>query len=99
MTRSGVARRVEEVIGSVDDELVGIMLVRVQRLQEFRLVHGYAASDAVGHAAGVRIRELLRPLDELVQALGARRVRPSSVTPCSPSSPAASRPGSGRRSC
>ncbi|AXK71146.1 GGDEF domain-containing protein [Lysobacter sp. TY2-98] len=44
-----------------------VMLVRVQRLQEFRLVHGYEASDAVGRAACERIRELLRPQDELDQ--------------------------------
>lgn len=67
MSRSALAQRLSEVLESAEDELIGVMLVRVQRLQEFRLVHGYAASDAVGHAAGARIRELLRPHDELVQ--------------------------------
>lgn len=46
---------------------MGVLLVRIQRLQEFRLVHGYEASDAVGRAAFERINELLRPQDILEQ--------------------------------
>lgn len=67
MSRAQLAQRLDEILQSAEDELLAVMLVRVQRLQEFRLVHGYAASDAVGRAAGARIRELLRPRDELVQ--------------------------------
>ena len=68
MNRGAVARRLAERIAAGDDGLLGIMVVRLQRMQEFRLVHGYEASDAVGAAAFARIRELLRPVDELLQA-------------------------------
>lgn len=68
MNRGALAARLDEVLASTGDTPVGVMLVRVQRLQEFRLVHGYAASDAIGRAACRRIQQLLRPQDELVQA-------------------------------
>ena len=67
MNRRALARLLGERIAQAGDERFGIMLVRVQRLQEFRLVHGYDASDAVGEAAHARLREVLRPVDELVQ--------------------------------
>jgi predicted signal transduction protein with EAL and GGDEF domain len=47
--------------------VLGVMIIRVQRLQEFRLVHGYSASDAIGRAAHARIAGVLRASDELVQ--------------------------------
>ncbi|GAB6195565.1 putative bifunctional diguanylate cyclase/phosphodiesterase [Lysobacter xanthus] len=67
MNRSALATRLEAVLESSADTPVGIMLVRIQRLQEFRLLHGYEASDAVGRAALARIAAQLRPQDELVQ--------------------------------
>ncbi|HEY4581511.1 MAG TPA: bifunctional diguanylate cyclase/phosphodiesterase [Lysobacter sp.] len=67
MNRGALARLLAARIAQAGDDCFGIMLVRVQRLQEFRLVHGYEASDAVGDAAHARIREALRPVDELVQ--------------------------------
>lgn len=67
MNRGALAARLAARIASGEDGVLGIMVVRLQRLQEFRLVHGYEASDAVGLAAGARIRDLLRPVDELVQ--------------------------------
>ncbi|WP_166636849.1 putative bifunctional diguanylate cyclase/phosphodiesterase [Cognatilysobacter terrigena] len=66
MNRAELSRRLNARIEAGASSL-GVMLVRVQRLQEFRLVHGYEASDAVGRAAHERIRELLRPQDELEQ--------------------------------
>ena len=65
MNRADLAARVGAMLA--DGGRFAIMLVRIQRLQEFRLVHGYVASDAVGPAATARIRELLRPQDELMQ--------------------------------
>ena len=65
MNRAELAARVDAMLE--DGGRFAIMLVRIQRLQEFRLVHGYVASDAVGPAATARIRELLRPQDELMQ--------------------------------
>ncbi|HZX80431.1 MAG TPA: GGDEF domain-containing phosphodiesterase [Lysobacter sp.] len=67
MNRGALARLLGERIAQAGEECFGVMLVRVQRLQEFRLVHGYEASDAVGEAAQARIRDVLRPVDELVQ--------------------------------
>lgn len=67
MNRAQLAQRLAGVLAQAEDEIIGIMLVRVQRLQEFRLVHGYEASDAIGRAALARIQALLRPHDELVQ--------------------------------
>lgn len=67
MRRALLAQRLDELLDRDDNGLLGIMLVRLQRLQEFRLVHGYEASDAVGTVAFERIRTLLRPIDELVQ--------------------------------
>lgn len=66
MNRGELAHRLAARIAGGEDGILGIMLVRLQRLQEFRLVHGYAASDAVGEAAFARIRDLLRPVDEVV---------------------------------
>ncbi|WP_133479641.1 putative bifunctional diguanylate cyclase/phosphodiesterase [Cognatilysobacter segetis] len=67
MNRSALAARVAEMVAHCGGRQFALMLVRIQRLQEFRLVHGYEASDAVGPAADARIRDLLRPQDELVQ--------------------------------
>lgn len=67
MTRSALAARLADRLAETDGALLGVMLVRIQRLQEFRLVHGYAASDAVGDAALDRLRDALRPQDELLQ--------------------------------
>lgn len=67
MNRGEVARRLAARIASEGGGVLGVMVVRVQRLQEFRLVHGYEASDAVGAAAFARVRDMLRPVDELVQ--------------------------------
>ena len=67
MNRSALAARVAGMIAASGERPFAVMLVRIQRLQEFRLVHGYEASDAVGPAAHARIRALLRPQDELVQ--------------------------------
>lgn len=67
MSRSALAARLQALLDAGGTGLLGVMLVRLQRLQEFRLVHGYRASDAIGQAALARIRALLRPVDELVQ--------------------------------
>ncbi|WP_187770674.1 putative bifunctional diguanylate cyclase/phosphodiesterase [Cognatilysobacter lacus] len=67
MNRAALAGRLTDVLQRSGGERLGIMLVRIQRLQEFRLVHGYEASDAVAPAAAVRVRGLLRPQDELEQ--------------------------------
>lgn len=67
MNRRELAQRLAARIAGGEDGLLGIMLVRLQRLQEFRLVHGYEASDAAGAAAFARTRELMRPVDEVVQ--------------------------------
>lgn len=48
---------------------VGVMLVRLQRLREFRLIYGYAAGDTLAEAAHQHIREALRPADQ-VQRIG-----------------------------
>ncbi|MCY7353775.1 MAG: bifunctional diguanylate cyclase/phosphodiesterase [Lysobacter sp.] len=45
------------------DATLGVMLIRLQRLREFRLVYGYAASDALSEAAQIRIEQVLRPVD------------------------------------
>lgn len=42
---------------------LGVMLIRLQRLREFRLIHGYAAGDALGAAAHALLRSVLRPRD------------------------------------
>ncbi|GAB2501173.1 putative bifunctional diguanylate cyclase/phosphodiesterase [Lysobacter humi (ex Lee et al. 2017)] len=68
MNRAMLARRLRAFLAAGDTaRTLGVMLVRIQRLQEFRLVHGYEASDAVGASAYARIRGLLRPVDELMQ--------------------------------
>ena len=67
MNRTAFAGRVNALLERGGDNRFAVMLVRIQRLQEFRLVHGYEASDAVAPAAAARIRELLRPQDELQQ--------------------------------
>jgi EAL domain-containing protein (putative c-di-GMP-specific phosphodiesterase class I) len=67
VNRTGMAARISAMLERGDAGRFAIMLVRIQRLQEFRLVHGYEASDAVAPAAAARIRELLRPQDELEQ--------------------------------
>lgn len=67
MNRSALADRLAEALQTPDGARIGVMLVRIQRLQEFRLVHGYRASDAVGAAAFARLRDVLRPQDELMQ--------------------------------
>jgi diguanylate cyclase (GGDEF)-like protein len=67
VSRAALAHRLAEMVGQSEGRHIGVMLVRIQRLQEFRLVHGYEASDAVAPAAAARIRALLRPQDELQQ--------------------------------
>lgn len=67
MNRATLARRLNDLLERSEGRRIGVMLVRIQRLQEFRLVHGYEASDAVAPAAMTRIRALLRPQDELEQ--------------------------------
>ncbi len=46
---------------------LGVMLVRLQRLREFRLIYGYAAGDALALAACQLIRQVLRPRDIIAQ--------------------------------
>ena len=41
----------------------GVMLVRLQRLREFRLQHGYAAGDTLASAAHRLIQGVVRPQD------------------------------------
>jgi diguanylate cyclase (GGDEF)-like protein len=67
VNRAGLATRLARMLEQQDSGCIGVMLVRIQRLQEFRLVHGYEASDAVAPAAAARIRDLLRPQDLLEQ--------------------------------
>lgn len=66
MRRTAILERLHARIAAADG-VSAVMLVRLQRLQEFRLVHGYEASDAIGDAAHARLRDVLRPEDELVQ--------------------------------
>lgn len=42
---------------------LGVMMVRLQRLREFRLIYGYAASDALSASAQLRIEQIVRPVD------------------------------------
>ncbi len=44
---------------------LGVMLIRLQRLGEFRIAYGFGASDDLADAAELRIRSVLRPADEL----------------------------------
>lgn len=67
MNRAAIVDRLAERLRADGGGVLGVMLVRLQRLQEFRLVHGYEASDAIGAAAHARLRDVLRPVDELVQ--------------------------------
>lgn len=48
-----------------DDGHLGVMLVRLQRLREFRFAHGFGASDDLVDAAEQRLRGVLRPIDEV----------------------------------
>ncbi|MHB8912477.1 MAG: putative bifunctional diguanylate cyclase/phosphodiesterase [Lysobacter sp.] len=48
---------------------LGVMLVQLQRLREFRLIYGYAASDALSTAAYDVLRRVLRPSD-VITAIG-----------------------------
>lgn len=51
------------VDGQGQGATLGVMLIRLQRLREFRLVYGYAASDVLSESAQVRIEQVLRPVD------------------------------------
>ena len=44
---------------------LGVMLIRLQRLSEFRVAYGFGASDDLADAVEQRIRRVLRPVDEL----------------------------------
>lgn len=45
------------------DATLGVMLLRLQRRREFRLIYGYAASDTLSESAQTRIEQVLRPAD------------------------------------
>jgi len=45
------------------DDTLGVMIIRLQRMREFRLIHGYAASDMLAEAASRRVEGALRPVD------------------------------------
>ena len=49
------------------DGVLGVMLVRLQRVREFGLFYGFGAGDALGAAALARIGSVLRPQDTVTQ--------------------------------
>jgi EAL domain-containing protein (putative c-di-GMP-specific phosphodiesterase class I)/GGDEF domain-containing protein len=49
------------------DGPLGVMLVRLQRLREFRIAYGFAAGERLAEVAGALIGEVLRPGDEIHQ--------------------------------
>ncbi|SKA18379.1 putative bifunctional diguanylate cyclase/phosphodiesterase [Novilysobacter spongiicola] len=68
MNRGTLATRLDELLEAnpcEEGRTIGVMLVRLQRLREFRLVYGFAAGDAVSSAACEAMREALRPSDEI----------------------------------
>lgn len=67
MTRHELMRRLSALLQDRQpgDGHLGIMLVRLQRLSEFRLAYGFGASDELAEAAEQRIRRVLRPVDQL----------------------------------
>lgn len=72
MTRTALVRRLQEALHAgacSNGRVLGVMLVRLQRLREFRMVYGYAAGDALSDVAFDTIRRAMRPQDE-VQRIG-----------------------------
>lgn len=65
MNRSAlVALLSGHILGSQgQDATLGVMLVRLQRVDEFRLIYGYGASDALSESAQARIEQVVRPVD------------------------------------
>ena len=58
-----VARLAGQLADGGQQETLGVMLVRLQRVREFRHIYGYAASDAFSVSAQTRIEQVLRPID------------------------------------
>ena len=67
MTRHELMRQLSDLLHdrTPDAGHVGVMLIRLQRLSEFRIVYGFGASDELADAAEQRIRRVLRPADSL----------------------------------
>ena len=67
MTRHELMRQLSDLLHDRTPEAghVGVMLIRLQRLSEFRIVYGFGASDELADAAEQRIRRVLRPADSL----------------------------------
>ena len=72
MTREDLLARLGQLLAErrADDGPLGVMLVRLQRLREFRIAHGFAASERMAAAVRELIGEVLRPGDELHQIDG-----------------------------
>jgi len=62
-----LAKRLAEGYGQ--DTTLGVMLVRLQRLREFRFIYGYGTSDTLGESAQARLEQVLRPVD-IVSRIG-----------------------------
>ncbi|WP_052101421.1 putative bifunctional diguanylate cyclase/phosphodiesterase [Novilysobacter arseniciresistens] len=67
MTRAGLLQRVSSLLATQPsgDGVLGVMLVRLQRLPEIRIAHGYAAGEALAAATAQSIGQTLRPGDEV----------------------------------
>jgi EAL domain-containing protein (putative c-di-GMP-specific phosphodiesterase class I)/GGDEF domain-containing protein len=72
VTREDLLARLGQLLAErrADDGPLGVMLVRLQRLREFRIAHGFAASERMAAAVRELIGEVLRPGDELHQIDG-----------------------------
>ena len=65
MTRRELARRLQALVEADAGATCAVLLVRLQRLRDFRLIHGFSAGDALADAAQARIAEALRRDDRL----------------------------------
>lgn len=67
MTRAQLLARLEQMLharGSGDGHF-GVVLVRLQRLREFRIVYGFAAGEHLARVSSDLIAGVLRPADEI----------------------------------
>lgn len=66
MTRAGLLDRLALLLRERDPAgPLGVMLVRLQRLREFRIAYGFAAGDRLAAVAASLIGDVLRPGDEI----------------------------------
>jgi diguanylate cyclase (GGDEF)-like protein len=69
VTRRELARHLQDMLAGGAGAHCGVLLLRLQRLRDFRQVHGFSAGDLLIEAAQARIAAVLRPGDVL-QRLG-----------------------------